>query len=85
MVRHARASRATISVLERDGSVTATVSDDGRGFDPSAVEPGRGLGLIGMEERAEMMGGSLRVESLPGEGTSVRLEIPLTEGGAADG
>lgn len=85
VVRHARASRATIAVRERNGSVTATVSDDGRGFDPSTVEPGRGLGLIGMEERAEMMGGSLRVESLPGEGTSVRLEIPLTEGGAVDG
>ena len=50
------------------------VADDGTGFDPDAVE--RSFGLVGMEERATLSGGSLEIESAPGRGTQVRAELP---------
>ena len=54
-----------------------TVRDNGRGFDIGAVSESEGIGLAGMKERANLVGGRLRVHSSPGEGTEVRLEIPL--------
>jgi signal transduction histidine kinase len=54
------------------------VSDDGRGFDPSRT---RGLGLIGMEERVQRLGGNFTVDSAPGKGTTVKAELPPPAGG----
>jgi len=56
-----------------------TVEDDGRGFDPARAmsTDGGGLGLFGMRERAGYIGGHVAVTSAPGEGTTVRAEIPL--------
>lgn len=81
IVRHAEARSARIR-LERSGDrISVTVEDDGRGFDPAEVlhspDRARALGLLGMEERVSLLGGSLRVESAPGRGTRVRAEIPL--------
>jgi two-component system, NarL family, sensor histidine kinase UhpB len=53
----------------------AEVADDGRGFDPASVR--EGLGISGMRERASALGGELEMESEPGEGTSVKVEVPL--------
>jgi two-component system sensor histidine kinase DegS len=53
------------------------VEDNGCGFDPSSIPPGRGLGLIGMRERAELVDGSLVVESAVHAGTRVRLMVPV--------
>ncbi|RME85108.1 MAG: HAMP domain-containing protein [Caldilineae bacterium] len=76
VVRHAHATRADV-LLERHGDrLVAIVEDDGAGFDPeAAVQNGR-LGLFGMRERAEMLGGTLAIESAPGAGTTVFVEIP---------
>lgn len=77
VVRHAGADRARVSVSVVDGRVVATVEDEGRGFSASRVrEGGGGLGLIGMQERAVMMGGRITVDSAPGEGTRVCIELP---------
>jgi signal transduction histidine kinase len=73
-IRHAAAEHVGVSVLERDGSVMITVRDDGRGFDPAT--PSRGFGLLGMRERAELVDGSLEVNSRPGEGTVVTVVLP---------
>jgi signal transduction histidine kinase len=51
------------------------VADDGVGFDRSVVNPRR-LGILGMGERAAAIGGDLRIDSAPGEGTRIRLEVP---------
>jgi two-component system sensor histidine kinase UhpB len=63
--------------------VTARVEDDGHGFDRTLLEPspepGRGVGLFGMLERANLVGGTLQVDSSPGEGTEVRITIPLPD------
>jgi signal transduction histidine kinase len=53
------------------------VKDDGAGFDPAAVSQGGGLGLPGMRERAQQLGADLVVTGMPGEGTRVRIEVPL--------
>ena len=75
VVKHAGAGRAE-AVLERVGDVVeVTVSDDGRGFDPTAARGG--FGLTGMRERAELAGGSLRIEASPGRGTRVCASIPV--------
>jgi PAS domain S-box-containing protein len=76
--RHAGPCRTTLRLLAADGHVVAEVADDGRGFDPaSRMELDRGLGLIGMRERASMIGGRMSIESAPGAGTSVRASVPF--------
>jgi signal transduction histidine kinase len=79
-LKHARASTITVAV-ELDGHATITVSDDGLGFDPGAERVrGRRLGLTSMRERAEELGGTLRVESRPGAGTTVTVEVEVDQG-----
>ncbi|MFN8621528.1 MAG: GAF domain-containing protein [Chloroflexota bacterium] len=76
IVRHAGASRAWVSV-ERHGSVARlVVRDDGRGFDPGTIPEGH-LGVAGMRARAERVGGSFRLTSVPGAGSSVTVELPV--------
>ena len=81
--RHAQASRAVISVTERDGVVTASVTDDGRGLpETSRLGPrGDGLeggfGMSGMRERAELVGGELEWARAPERGTIMSLTVPL--------
>jgi signal transduction histidine kinase len=55
-----------------------SISDDGRGFEPEQVKAsGQGLGLISMEERVHVVGGTLRIEAIPNQGTTLRVQIPL--------
>lgn len=92
VIRHARARRVEVR-LERQGEgeaarIVATVRDDGQGFDAEGVFlAGAGLGLVGMEERARIAGGSLSLVSAPGEGCEVRLRVPVATpaDGAAPG
>jgi signal transduction histidine kinase len=81
--RHAQATSATISILERDGVVRASVTDDGQGL-PEADRLGPrgdglegGFGMSGMRERAELVGGELELVPAPGKGTVMRLIVPL--------
>jgi len=80
-VKHAGCSRIGVALAIRDGDVHGLVEDDGEGFDPEAQEEASpsswGVGLGSMRERAEMLGGSLRVESEPGAGTKVEMRVPL--------
>ena len=63
--------------LERSGErVKLFVEDDGVGFESTQTENGERLGLVGMRERAEMFGGNLTIESSPGIGTSIIVEVP---------
>ena len=76
VARHARAKHVSVLLTGRR-NLHLSIRDDGIGFDPPAVRGAGGLGLISMEERARMAGGSLRVEARPGHGVRVRLAIPL--------
>lgn len=75
VARHAQARCVHVEVRRRDGRAVVRVGDDGRGIDPQSP---RGLGLAGMRERALLAGGTLRVISAPGEGTTVELTIGET-------
>jgi signal transduction histidine kinase len=75
-LRHAQADRLGVRLGADDGRLFLTVSDDGVGFDVAAAPRSRRLGLTSMEERARAVGGTLAVESRPGVGTTVRLEVP---------
>ncbi len=76
MVRHAQATSASVAVTVLRDHLRAVIEDDGRGFDPNQRPDGH-LGIRGMEERADLVGGSVRVISVPGQGTTVVLEVPL--------
>jgi signal transduction histidine kinase len=75
VVKHARASSATVHIAARDDTVSIEVSDDGRGFDPGAVGPEH-FGLRSMRGRVADLGGRLEVMSTPGRGTVLRVEVP---------
>jgi signal transduction histidine kinase len=82
--RHAQATKAVVSVSERDGVLRVSVTDDGRGL-PDAAQLGPrgdglegGFGTSGMRERAELVGGELELVPAPDRGTVVRLTVPLT-------
>ena len=85
-IRHGRADTIGVSMEHRDGAVVATVRDDGVGFDTGSIlsrgQGERGIGLFGMQERAEYVGGHVRVASTPGQGTIVTVVVP-TKGAAA--
>jgi signal transduction histidine kinase len=72
--KHGQARRAIIEVAEDDRTIYATVRDDGAGFDPT-VET-EGFGLLGMHERADLLGGTLAVDSAPGRGATVTVSFP---------
>ena len=74
-LRHAAASRIVIGLETSLDQVRLTVQDDGKGF-PEGTSSGR-FGLIGMRERARLLGGSFQVESSPGAGTRITAEVPL--------
>jgi len=74
VTRHAGATVVELLVAEDEGAVELRVSDDGRGFDPAVR--GGGLGLVGMAERARLVGGELDVRSAPGGGTTITLRVP---------
>lgn len=78
--RHAEARGATIRIDAHGTFIRLEIADDGKGFRPGAPPPagsGPRLGLLGMKERVEMVGGTLRIVSAPSAGTSIVAEIPL--------
>ncbi|SEP73456.1 GAF domain-containing sensor histidine kinase [Streptomyces radiopugnans] len=76
-LRHSGARRVAVSLARRGTGAVLRVADDGSGFDPSAVRrAGRRLGLVSMRDRADGVGGTLRVESEPGRGTVIEMEVP---------
>jgi PAS domain S-box-containing protein len=82
VLRHAQARRVSVIVECRPDQATMIIEDDGRGFDPEAhnrTKPYR-LGLVGMRERAAVVGGEFNIESGPGRGTTVFVRIPLGGG-----
>ncbi|MFN3648262.1 MAG: PAS domain-containing protein [Armatimonadota bacterium] len=82
--RHAGAAAVTLHLEGTPSSARLWVQDDGRGFDPDAPRP-RSTGLAGMRERARLLGGALVVESAPGAGTYVEVELPLLRQPGAGG
>jgi signal transduction histidine kinase len=77
-LKHAAAGRLQLLLDEGERRLVLTVRDDGVGFDPGATaHRSRRLGLTSMEERATALGGTLTIDSAPGKGTTIKLEVPL--------
>jgi two-component system NarL family sensor kinase len=74
--RHAKANHVTLQLITMPDEVQLVVYDDGRGFDPEAVDDGH-YGLVGMNERAKLLGGSLELCSSPDNGTRIDVNVPL--------
>ena len=80
IVRHSAATEASLTIGRDDGMLRLTIQDNGRGFAAeSAAEESNagGFGLVGMSERAQLLGGVMRVRSRPAEGTTITIEIPM--------
>ncbi len=75
---HSQASQVRVVVLRDQAGLSVTVQDDGIGFEPSRE---KGLGLLGIEERIERLGGSFSIESKPGKGTVLSFHLPLVNDG----
>lgn len=81
VIRHAEATRVDVTFERQEEWLLVTVEDDGHGFelntDGDGARDQASLGVLGMHERAQAVGGELSIESRPGEGTAVRLSVPL--------
>jgi signal transduction histidine kinase len=81
VAKHAQARRVSLIVNRRSSDLTVIVEDDGLGFDTETVmnsqDSGHWLGILGMRERAEQVGGKLSIESVAGKGTAVYVRLPL--------
>lgn len=72
--RHAAARTVRIAIRQESGRIVLAIQDDGKGFEVAQV---RGLGLLGMEERVNHLGGRFHIQSWPGQGTLLRIDLPL--------
>jgi len=82
VARHAQASQADVKIQKRDGAVCMRIRDNGQGFPEKSVlraKKGERLGLLGMKERLEMVGGDFSIISAPGKGTTVLAQIPMID------
>jgi two-component system, NarL family, sensor histidine kinase DegS len=80
IVRHACANHVKLCISKVDGTIRMEIIDDGKSFKVAKVlhsKSNKRLGLVGMQERVEMLGGNLSIESLPGKGTTVCAQIPF--------
>ncbi|NGZ61529.1 MAG: hypothetical protein CV081_13660 [Nitrospira sp. LK265] len=85
VARHAQASQVEVEVMCDDETIDLSIRDNGVGFDlEQSCKPGGHLGLLSMKERVRLAQGTLVVESTPGQGTHIRVAIPLTQGGQHD-
>jgi two-component system sensor histidine kinase DegS len=88
IAKHAHADRVEISLVRRDSRIFASIQDNGKGFDLDRVlhpeSPERGFGLVGIKERVSLLGGQIDIQSKPGWGTLIRIEIPYENGGEVD-
>jgi signal transduction histidine kinase len=88
VARHAQVRRVEASVLKVPHGLHLSIKDDGKSFEVERVLHARKhqrLGLLGMRERVEMIGGQFTVESAPGHGTTIQAQIPLGNGQCGSG
>jgi two-component system sensor histidine kinase UhpB len=82
VLRHSQAKNVWVRLEQDEDALRLSVRDDGKGFDSRAAGKGHAggsLGLLGMEERVGLLGGTLQIQSAPGKGTEVTARIPLRE------
>jgi signal transduction histidine kinase len=78
--RHAHAKNVLVELTQSSDATRVKITDDGSGFDAKRT---RGMGVLGMEERVKRLGGTINIDSRPGAGTTITVELPLAAGGSA--
>jgi len=78
VARHAEAKKVKVSLAKKNDELVLSIEDDGQGFDQFETASKKTLGVLGMEERSEMMGGNYQINSQPGMGTVVTVSVPYT-------
>ena len=76
MVRHSKASEALLRLVTTPEHIELSLEDNGAGFEPSEVSQ-EGYGLVGISERANLLGGTMSVEGANGDGTRIRVRVPM--------
>ena len=79
ILRHAEATRFAVAIGREDGNVVLTVSDNGRGINEDEISGPQSLGLLGMSERAHLIGGTVSIAGIGGHGTAVRVRVPMAQ------
>jgi signal transduction histidine kinase len=82
IARHAQATQVDVTLSEQSGSLILQIRDNGLGISEQAMLRTQSLGLIGMRERARHLSGELEIQGIAGQGTTVTLKVPLTDGDA---
>lgn len=77
VIRHAKATRVSVRIAEEDGALVLTVADNGRGISEEEMLNTKSIGLVGMRERAMLIGGDVTLHGAPGQGTTVTVRVPL--------
>jgi signal transduction histidine kinase len=77
IIRHAKATQVEVRLLEESGALVLTVKDNGRGISEEEIANTRSIGLVGMRERAMLIGGEITLQGAPGKGTTMTLRVPL--------
>ena len=77
IAKHAGATKVSVRVERRDGRLALEVRDNGRGFATSDPAKPGSFGLLGLRERASLLGGDISIDSVPGRGTTMRMSLPL--------
>jgi signal transduction histidine kinase len=78
VIRHAKATRVEVRLVEENGQLVLSVKDNGRGISEEEIANTRSIGLVGMRERAMLIGGELTLQGAAGQGTTVTLRVPLS-------
>lgn len=77
IMRHAQANHVQIDMLKKDGQLVIQIADDGIGLSADYVRKANAFGLVGIEERITVLGGTLAIDSTPGQGTTLILSVPI--------
>jgi signal transduction histidine kinase len=78
VIKHARATEATIHLTQYDDKINLMIEDNGIGFDSAVIKPGGTMGLYSIQKRVENLDGTVTIDSVAGNGTAVIIDIPLT-------
>jgi signal transduction histidine kinase len=76
VAKHAQATQVQVKLAANASAVSLTVQDNGGGFDPQTGLPPKGIGLLGLQERLELLGGRLELKSQPGQGACLAAHLP---------
>lgn len=77
VIKHASATAIVIHLTQHENSLNLIIEDNGTGFDPDKIDKNNGMGLLNIEKKAAQLGGTFTIDSLPGKGTTIIIDLPI--------